>query len=271
MGKNIVLLLTACVRPAGMANTKLQDFSIRRQQYVSALKYYLEETNIPIVFVENTMTDISQPFLEYVESGRLEYLLFDGNNYDVRRGKSYGEAKELLYAIQHSWLMRRCDYIVKVTGRIRVLNINSIINSNVLVGHNVFRSDFREKWVSTVTFVSTTSFLSTFLNNHAEEMTDLEEYNTIEYVLYRSLVNDLHLTKYYFIPFFTPPIIEGICATEGKPYVVKTKKNNVLDNLFYLSTLFRDRHKIINFYVFRILYYVVLSYYKIRQLGSGMA
>ena len=55
----IVILLTACVNPNGMSKTVLQDVELRRKQYVNALNFYLQETSLPICFVENTGFDMS--------------------------------------------------------------------------------------------------------------------------------------------------------------------------------------------------------------------
>lgn len=88
----IVVLLTACVNPNGMSKTVLQDVELRRKQYVNALNFYLQETSLPICFVENTGFDMSCEFHSYIDSGRLEYLCFKGNNYDKSLGKGYGEA-----------------------------------------------------------------------------------------------------------------------------------------------------------------------------------
>ena len=95
----IVVLLTACVNPNGMSKTVLQD--------VNALNFYLQETSLPICFVENTGFDMSCEFHSYIDSGRLEYLCFKGNNYDKSLGKGYGEAVIILYATENSVFFKK--------------------------------------------------------------------------------------------------------------------------------------------------------------------
>ena len=56
---NTTILLTACIDPKGMAFTTLQNKEVRLQQYLDALNYYLYNTNLNIVFVENTGYNIS--------------------------------------------------------------------------------------------------------------------------------------------------------------------------------------------------------------------
>ena len=77
-----VLLLTACISPNGMCQTRLTDAEVRKQQYIEALQFYLKAVKYPIAFVENTGVDISGGFKSYIESGRLEVLTFRGNDYD---------------------------------------------------------------------------------------------------------------------------------------------------------------------------------------------
>ncbi|MNY15793.1 hypothetical protein D3C86_1490220 [compost metagenome] len=71
--------------------------------------------------------DISAHFIEFIESKRLEVLTFNGNNYDRRLGKGYGEAIILEYALGHSDIIRSSDLIMKITGRHKVINVMSIV------------------------------------------------------------------------------------------------------------------------------------------------
>lgn len=71
-----VILLTACIKPNGMCYTKLQDENERLNQYVKAIKWYLNNTSHKIVVVENTNYSMPICLKGPVESGRLEYLTF---------------------------------------------------------------------------------------------------------------------------------------------------------------------------------------------------
>lgn len=124
---NQCILLTACVNPGKMTLTHLKDSSERLNQYKTALDFYLNETDIPIVFCENTNTDFSSEYQQYIKSGRLEYLTFDGNNYDVRKGKGYGEAIIIKYAFNHSRIIKQSSIIIKITGRLVCKNINQLV------------------------------------------------------------------------------------------------------------------------------------------------
>lgn len=113
-----------------MSYTVINDPSLRLEQYIESLKFYLNETNYKIVFVENTNTDISGFFQFEIDSRRLEILMFDGNNYPRYLGKGFGEMSIIEYAINNSFILKNNSdkYIVKLTGRIKIVNINDILN-----------------------------------------------------------------------------------------------------------------------------------------------
>ncbi len=120
---NIVILLTACINPNGMAYTVLQDKDARLRQYREALDWYLNHVKNKIVFVENTGYNISPYYEYYIEAGQLEVLTFQGNDFDKKKGKGYGEALIIEYALNNSVFFRCCDVIIKITGRLICGNI----------------------------------------------------------------------------------------------------------------------------------------------------
>ena len=83
----MILLLTGCINPAGMSYTTLNNPEERKKQYVDAINFYLSSTNFPIVFAENSGTDISNIFQDYIKSSRIEILCFCGHH-DKGRGKA---------------------------------------------------------------------------------------------------------------------------------------------------------------------------------------
>ena len=173
MGKfkgNSVLLLTACVNPKGMAFTELQNADIRYSQYIEAIKYYVNETNFPIVVVENTNTVLYSGFQREIHMGRMEFLLFDGNRFDLSLGKGYGEGEILRFAFAHSKLLEKYEFVIKITGRHKVLIINSIISvSQFFSGRSceTIVCDILPRWKVAVSdfFIASHPFFVDFLNN----------------------------------------------------------------------------------------------------------
>lgn len=238
-----VIVLTSCVNPNGMSYTVLQDVKERKRQYVDALNFYLKETLLPIVFVENSNTDFSMEFQSYIDSGRLEYITYDGNNgFDKIKGKGYGEALMLLYAIEHSTLIKSCKYMIKITGRLKVENINKIANSRWLNLNNLWRCNVEnEEWVATTVFVSSPYILKKFLERHKEEITEENRgHNWIENVLARAMVSDKDI-HFCLLPFTYPPLFEAYSGTSQSKYDIKDSFINATDNFHYASILMKSR------------------------------
>lgn len=142
--KNVLLFLTACVTPNGMTFTVLQNPRIRLEQYLKSVTYYLTVTDFDILLVENSGHDFIPYFEKYVKNKRIEILSFEGNDYDKCLGKGYGEGVIIKYAFNHSSFIKSHNYIVKITGRHIVTNIEQILSS-VFFFHR-----FNEKIVSAV-------------------------------------------------------------------------------------------------------------------------
>lgn len=126
MKSNLVLLLTACISPNGMAFTAVQDSAKRRSAYIEALNYYLKATKFRIVFCNNSGEDLSCEFSEY--SDRIEFLSYYGNDYDKSLGKGYGEAGIIDFALQNSIFLKNAKTIVKITGKLKVLNLKKALS-----------------------------------------------------------------------------------------------------------------------------------------------
>lgn len=169
MKHKCVIFLTACVNPGGMANTLHTDCRQRMEEYKEALCFYLQKTKLPIVFCENTLCDMSGEFSSYIASGRLEYLTFDGNHYDKRRGKGVGEIEILEYAFLHSKLLQDGTHIIKITGRLKVLNIKSLIAVRKMFGDNCIQLRISEDGVFTQSqfFIAPMLFLKEYFLNSA--------------------------------------------------------------------------------------------------------
>ena len=125
--KSEMILLTGCIDPGGMIFTKLQDPVLRKNQYIDAIRFYLKNTELPILFVENSGNDVSHEFKNEINNGRLEILTFNGNNYNKSLGKGFGEMLIIERALQKSQLIKKACFIFKITGRYIILNIKELI------------------------------------------------------------------------------------------------------------------------------------------------
>ena len=240
MKKNIILLLTACVNPDGMSFTQLQSPEIRKKQYCNALNFYLDNTSYPIVFVENSGCDFSCNFAEHISSNRLEYLTFEGNNYDKSIGKGLGESKILRYALDNSLFIRNCKYFIKITGRLIVKNISHYATSKWLSFNNVFRCDLlKSGYAQSMVFVSSPKDMVKLLNKNFDKINDSAGIY-FEHCLYESLRN---CKRTIIIPFAEAPYIEGYTGSNNDKYITIPKSENLFRNLRICTHLYAESHR----------------------------
>lgn len=236
MKKDVVILLTACVYPNGMDKTVLQNPAIRKQQYCDALDFYLNQTSCHIVFCENTMTDFTSQYQSYIESGQLECLTFDGNHYDHSWGKGYGEAQIILYAYHHSRLLRHARYVLKITGRIIISNVQRILQSPLLRINNLFRSDWGDTdFPVSIFFLMPPDSMAYILSNRMDQIHEGDDSQYVfERVLCRGIVDNSSL---FVLPFFHSSIIHGVSGTFGTDYSTLPLYLTLNRNLHYASVV----------------------------------
>lgn len=206
INKETLLFLTACVNPGGMIQTALQDANVRLQQYLKAISYYLNNYPYKILVVENTNVDLSSYFVKEIKEGRLEYLTFDGNNYDLKLGKGFGEGLIIKYAFEHSLLIKKYNYIIKITGRHEIINIKSImIATELFLGSNsnliVCDVRFKQKIAISDCFIASKTFFEQFLNKNLHYCNDSMNI-WFEHVLFNCIFQArLENYQYLFMPF----------------------------------------------------------------------
>lgn len=216
----MVILLTGCINPDGMILTSLNDKEIRKQQYVAAIKFYLSHTKYPIVFTENSDTDISNLFPDDIKSGRMECLTFSGNQ-NKERGKGFGECEIIQYALTHSTLIRsrRTQRIVKITGRLIIRNIQDIIRWHTIFSSRqttfcAINSDL--SFPDSRFIIASEEFYQTFLKRK-DFVNDQKGYY-FEHALCDTIKNE---NQFNYFPFFIMPQIEGISGSTGEAYTNK--------------------------------------------------
>ena len=165
----VVLLLTACINPVGVIHTQRIDAKIRFNDYRGAIKNYLDSPgSTPIVFCDNSGYDLTElkDFcrVNNVYGRRVEFLSFNGMDISGELGKGYGELAIIKHALVNSKFISPESMILKITGRLCVLNIEKIIK--VLSGINgveVF-SDLKKELTYSDSRVFCASF--SFFNNY---------------------------------------------------------------------------------------------------------
>ena len=222
----MIILLTGCINPKGMAFTTLSKQEERKAQYINAIQYYLSNTSFKIVFTENSGTDISNLFKDAIESGRMEYLSFHGNQ-DKIRGKGYGECEIIEYALDNSKLIHfsKDQQIAKITGRLIVRNIKGIVRwHNFLFSKQTVSCTINSdlSFPDSRLIIAPVSFYKVFL--HSKELINDSNGYYFEHALCDVLKKD---TIYSYSPFLIKPCIEGISGSTGEIY------NGEIGDIFY--------------------------------------
>ncbi|WPQ64527.1 hypothetical protein SIO70_06560 [Chitinophaga sancti] len=113
--------------------TVLTDPILRTEQYLDSIQFYLRSSILKDVIVcDNSGYDYSKhPELKQLadEQGkRLEILYFLGDKLNMEaKGKGYGEGEIMEYVQKNSLLLLNARSFCKVTGRIRILNIDKLL------------------------------------------------------------------------------------------------------------------------------------------------
>ena len=236
----MIILLTGCINPKGMAFTTLSNQEERKAQYIKAIQYYLTKTSFKIVFSENSGTDISNLFQDDIESGRMEYLSFGGNQ-NKKRGKGYGECEIIAYALDNSKLINssKDQRIAKITGRLIIKNINGILKwHNLLFSkQTVFCSINSDlSFPDSRLIVAPVSFYRVFLNSK-EQINDSSGYY-FEHALCDTLKKE---NDYSYSPFLFMPCIEGVSGSTGEIYPGEMRDS--IFNLRYIKYTLSLQHK----------------------------
>lgn len=129
----MLLIITACINPnENVNNLVLRDSNTRFKQYMECLEYFIKDSIFDkIIFCDNSNATFDTDYyynLVQKQKKKLEIISFLGNVSSVSvRGKGYGEAEILNYVFEHSRMMKNEKFFVKVTGRLTIKNVNSIL------------------------------------------------------------------------------------------------------------------------------------------------
>lgn len=235
--KSLLIFLTGCINPKGMKYTALNNTEIRKRQYIETIKWYYENTELPILFVENSNTDISQELKIFTQSGRLEYIYFDGNNFDKALGKGYGEAEIIEYGISNS---NKLEYfgenisIIKITGRYKCVNINRIIthyNRRNTIYANLGNDDWGGDIADSRFLIAPLLFWKNYFLPKRSMLNDSKCYH-FEHLL-RNAIQQWKREGNRHREFWICPCIEAVSGTSGTAF--KTKA----DWRYYIMYIFR--------------------------------
>lgn len=131
----MLAIVTGTIRPTNLVTQlKIRNEEERLFQYLESLKFFIESKAFTkIIFCENSNYGAGGlAALEEMarDNGvKLEILSFQGDIQQVeRQGKGYGEGEILDYVFDHSDLVEREPFFIKITGRMKVMNIQKLVS-----------------------------------------------------------------------------------------------------------------------------------------------
>lgn len=116
--------MTATIRP-NTAGVSRADVSDRLADYKKCIRFYIDQTRLPIYFLENSDYDLSQDadFKDFESTGRFHLLRIEPHP-DSSKGKGFQEFYMLDGFVKNQL---EVDMLIKVTGRYIVKNIAGLI------------------------------------------------------------------------------------------------------------------------------------------------
>lgn len=211
----LVILLTSTITPNSYTSLTIKDPLIRRQQYLETINFYLLNTKFKIVFVENS-NDKLQNFPLVPE--RIEYLTFYSEPLKPDLGKGYKELEIINYAIENSVFFKKANSIVKITGRLKVLNLDKLSRNFLKVAKKknnlIYADPFAFKNMDSRCFFFTLDFWP-FLKNVGRSIN--VQYN-FELTLWDAIKEYNRIEGNDFVPLKYPLRIEGVSGSFGVNY-----------------------------------------------------
>ena len=218
---NICILLTATIDPKGIVLLKRSNPIVRENDYIESIKKWMGIQQFPIVFCENSGYKIDKIKNDIKNSEKkFEILQFKGNSFPRELGKGYGEAMIIDYAIKHSKLIKNSDYIIKVTGRYFIKNIEKMVSTLSRDNDVYVMADLKKNltWADSSVFAFKPSFFIEYLSKFHNLLNDSKGFY-FEHALSRAIlcaISDGHKR----IPLPSKPIIIGYSGTSDTAYKV---------------------------------------------------
>ncbi|HEX9511840.1 MAG TPA: hypothetical protein VF939_15220 [Puia sp.] len=111
--------------------TALLDPRQREGQYLDSLSWFIRDSPLTkIIVCDNSGYHYPASLYELAAAHHkeIELLSFSGNSALVKEyGKGYGEGEIMEFVMTHSLLLREAEGFLKVTGRLKVVNIDKVL------------------------------------------------------------------------------------------------------------------------------------------------
>lgn len=216
-----------------MRQLVLRDEEERLRQYKECVQFFLETRAFSgVVFCENSnygtgklscLTEIAR-----INNVELELLSFQGNEEEICiHGKGYGEGEIMEYVFYHSRLINAENYFVKITGRLKVDNVKSIVNhmKHQKTYFNIPNRNMRDLYDTRMYGMPIGQFEDNFLHSYSQVM---DEEGIYLEMVYTKILQDKGIKVSNFPRY---PRIVGISGSGGARYEYTEWKCKIKDVL----------------------------------------
>lgn len=159
---SMVLLLTATIHPLNIKSSKgRNNHFVREEDYFLAVKFYLSR-GYKVIFVENSNTRSERILNLQTSDLRLEYHAFMSEL--SHKGKSWGEIEIINFALNNSEFLNEVEYIIKISGRYIIKNIDQLLNPTCQVEKEVYINPTRNfRWADSRLMIMKKTFYTNYL------------------------------------------------------------------------------------------------------------
>lgn len=168
-----------------------------------------------------------------------EWLSFKGNIEKVlEKGKGYGECEIIDYIIQNSLLVSKTDVIIKVTGRLKVLNIGTILRQ-ANKGYCYF--ELHNNYVDSRCWIANKDVYVKYFIGIKDKVNDPNGYY-IEHVIFDKIINYKEI--FHPLPFALNILGKSgsmgiVYKDSGIKYIVKSVKRFLMTVRWYILLFYR--------------------------------
>jgi hypothetical protein len=171
------LLLTSSIDPNNCSFTERKSIDDRKNDYMNSLFKWLTNTDFDIVYIDNSnydLTFLKKTFENYGD--RIEFLSFNGNNFDRSLGKSYGELEIIKFCLENSTKFKDFPLLIKSTGRYYHSKVNEEL-INLKLSDYDFVGYLKDNIIHTGFLAVNKIFLLNFIKTKFNDINPLNDSN----------------------------------------------------------------------------------------------
>ena len=232
---NFTILLTGAIDIKDTPFAKSIPKNTRLNEYIKAISYMLEKHgNLNFVYIDSSNYNLKLKNPEFKKFSNFESLSFSAQDIVIKKGKGAGELLSIDYALDNSLFLQKSNYIMKLNGKYKLLNLKKIINKiNFENKSSIIYGEFRSynSWFDSRCFLAKKEI---FKELTTYEINDFKG-QFFEHAL-ASLVN-YRLSKNIseWRMFQKKPKFKGTSGWDGKDLKGNIFKSMIIDFYYFLK------------------------------------